>query len=77
MNEFITNQEYYFEGSMELIQDCTEIKYLKPSEIYIGKFIKYLAIPWVGDTLIDAQSKFEFGIIPKGSYDKIKHYNIY
>jgi hypothetical protein len=73
MEEFIKGKIYYFDGHQTLIEgNVMEIKYLNDKYIYLGKFIEYIGFPQGSDWLNDAKAKFEFGILSKGYYDKIK-----
>ena len=55
-----------------LVENLIETTGLHNNEqIYLGKFIEYMGIPYVGDWLFDGKACFEFGVISKGYYHKI------
>ena len=71
--EFIQDKTYCFVGSKSLVENmvtCT-CTLLSEEQIYLGNFIEYMGIPYVGDWMYDGKAKFEFGVISKGYYDKI------
>ena len=73
MDEFKKGQCYYFDGNITLIENnLIDIKYLNDKYIYLGKFIEYMGYVHVCDWLHDAKAVFEFGILSKGRYDKVK-----
>jgi hypothetical protein len=69
MNEFKTDQSYYFVGSINLVEN-SHVN-VNNNCIFLGKFIEYIGYVFGSDFMQDAKARFEFGIISKGYYDKI------
>jgi hypothetical protein len=73
MEEFIKGASYYFVGDLALVENnLIDIKYLSNNYIFLGKFIEYVGYVYGFDWMQDAKAKFEFGILSKSYYDKIK-----
>jgi hypothetical protein len=39
--------------------------------IYLGRFMEYIGLPYVGDWLYDAKARFEHDVITKGQYRNV------
>ena len=65
MSFFTGTHSYYFVGPANLIENNNERK------IYLGKFIRYIGLPYVSDWINDAKAEFEYGTISKGYYDNV------
>jgi len=69
-----THQIYYFTGSYNDIENATPIPQVQlpnSNKICLGKFIKYIGVPYVTDWLPQGKARFENGIISQGYYHKI------
>lgn len=69
MAEFDKTKEYYFVGRSNLIEGIT--LYVDSQIVYLGKFLRYIAVPWAGDWLSDGKAMFETGTLSKGQYENI------
>ena len=69
--EFIQNKKYYFVGSRTHVANIVENDVSHGDNVYLGYFIEYMGVPYVGDWLYDGKAVFEFGVISKGYYDQI------
>jgi hypothetical protein len=73
MDEFKKGQCYYFDGDLSLIEkNLIDIKYLNDKYIYLGRFVEHMGYVYGFDWMHDAKAVFEFGILSKGHYDKVK-----
>ena len=68
MDEFKTDQSYYFDGAITRVENNVN------NSVFLGKFIEYVGFVCGGDWLQDAKARFEFGTISKGHYHKIERF---
>ena len=71
MSFFTGTHSYYFVGEISLIENNTNTENNNERKIYLGKFIKYIGLPYVSDWITDAKAEFEYGTISKGHYDSV------
>ena len=71
MSLFTTINNYCFFGPNTLIEEHVNTEKNNERKIYLGKFIKYIGLPYVSDWMHDAKAKFEYGTISKGYYDNV------
>jgi len=71
MSLFTTINSYQFIGPSNLIENQVETENNNERKIYLGKFIKYIGLPYVSEWIHDAKAKFEYGTISKGQYDNV------
>jgi len=71
MSLFTTTNSYQFIGPISLIENQLEPENNNERKIYLGKFIKYIGLPYVSEWIHDAKAQFEYGTISKGQYDNV------
>ena len=71
MSFFTGTHSYYFVGPADLIENNTNTENNNERKIYLGKFIRYIVLPYVSDWINDAKAEFEYGTISKGYYDNV------
>jgi hypothetical protein len=71
MSFFTGTHSYYFVGPADLIENNKNTENNNERKIYLGKFIRYIRLPYVSDWITDAKAEFEYGTISKGYYDNV------
>jgi hypothetical protein len=71
MSFFTGTHSYYFVGPTDLIENNKHIEN-NERKVYLGKFIRYIGLPYVSDWIHDAKAVFEYGTISNGYYDSVR-----
>jgi hypothetical protein len=70
---FIENNTYIFTENPKYIEENKTFE-INPNQHYLGKFIKYLGIPYVVDWLSYGKAIFENGTVCLNSYKNVVEY---